>query len=400
MEKLYYKDQYTKDFIAEVLEVKQVGDKFHILLDQTAFFPGGGGQFCDLGEIDSKPVLDVYEEGSNIYHVMEKKPSKIHKVKCSIDWDRREDGMHQHFAQHVLSGCFFKEFNANTVGFHLGTDFSTVDIKGDLDEDKIRKIEVLANEVIRQNIEVEFLTPNKRELKKINLRRDLPNTDEQIRIVKIGELDINACCGVHPRSTKDLRIIKIRKWEKHKGATRIEYLAGKRAVDEVLRRDIYLTKICNYLSCGEEEALKGISNLNEKVEDALSKKRKLEEIVSNYQLKEMIEEATKIGDLSVIRKVYTDEDLKYINKVATKISQYDDAVALMALKSDGKVNLIFACSKNLKNINMSNLLKDAISLVDGRGGGSNHLAQGGGRDNGNLDSVLEYAVMKIKNIIE
>lgn len=399
MEKLYYKDQYLKNFTAEIIEIKEVGDKFHILLDKTAFFPGGGGQFCDLGNIGEHKVIDVYEENGKIYHVLNKKPIKIHKVKCDIDWDRREDGMHQHFGQHVLSGCFYKTFNANTVGFHLGKDISTVDINGYLTEEQIREVEVIANEIIRENIEVETLTPSKKDLKKIWIRRDLPNTDEEIRIVKIGDLDTNACCGVHPKSTADLRMIKIRRWEKSRKATRIEFLAGKRAVDEVLKRDVYLTKICRFLKCSEEESLNGISNLNEKLEESLKQKRKLEEVVANYEVKEMIEKSKKIGNISIIKKIYEDEDLKLINKIATKISENDNTISLMALKSSDKVNLVFASSANLKDISMNTILKDSIILLDGRGGGSNHLAQGGGKNNGNIDSAIDYAIMKIEKML-
>lgn len=396
MEKLYYTNQYIRYFTAEIIDIREIENKFHVLLDKTAFFPGGGGQFGDLGKIDDYEVMSVYEEDKKVYHILDKKPIKIHKVKCSIDWDRREDGMHQHFGQHVLSGCFFKTFNANTTGFHLGNEYSTVDIEGNLDEEKIREIELLANEIIRQNIQVETLLPTKRELKKIWVRRALPNTNEEIRVVKIGDLDTNACCGVHPKSTSELRMIKIKKWEKHKSNTRIEFLAGKRAVDEVLKRDVCLTKICRYLSCSEEDAINGIINLNEKVEDSLSKKRKLEEIVAKYQVKEMVENAKKIGNVSVVKKIYDEEDLKYVNKIANKITEYENNIALLAVRFEEKINLIFACSKNLKTVNMGSLLKDAISLIDGKGGGSQVLAQGGGKNNGNLESTFDYAFMKLE----
>lgn len=396
MEKLYYTNQYIRDFTAEIIEIREIENKFHVLLNKTAFFPGGGGQFGDLGKIDDYEVISVYEEDEKVYHILNKKPIKIHKVKCSIDWDRREDGMHQHFGQHVLSGCFFKTFNANTTGFHLGNEYSTVDIEGNLDEEKIREVELLANEIIRQNIQVETLLPTKRELKKIWVRRALPNTNEEIRVVKIGDLDTNACCGVHPKSTSELRMIKIKKWEKHKSNTRIEFLAGKRAVDEVLKRDVFLTKICRYLSCSEEDAINGIINLNEKVEDSLSKKRKLEEIVAKYQVKEMVENAKKIGNVSVVKKIYDEEDLKYVNKIANKITEDENNIALLAVRFEEKINLIFACSKNLKTVNMGSLLKDAISLIDGKGGGSQVLAQGGGKNNGNLESTFDYAFMKLE----
>ncbi|MEG1310931.1 MAG: DHHA1 domain-containing protein [Romboutsia sp.] len=399
MEKLYYTNQYIKTFTAEIEEILEIDNQFHILLDKTAFFPGGGGQFCDLGKIDVFDVLDVYEKDEKIYHILDKKPIKIHKVKCEIDWNRREDGMHQHFGQHILSGSFFKLFNKNTVGFHLGKDISTVDIEGIITEDEIREAELYANEIISENILVETLTPSKKELKKIWIRRDLPNTAKDIRIVKIGDLDSNACCGVHPKSTLDLRIIKIKRYEKNRNATRIEFLTGKRAIDYSLKRDLSLNNICKYLRCGSEEAIKGINNLHENLETSLKENRKLEEIVSNYELKEIIDNSKKIKNLSVIKKIYNQESIKYVSKLASKITEKDNTIALLGIINEDKVNIIFTCSKNLKDLNMNNLLKDAITLLDGKGGGSTLLAQGGGKNNGNLDSTLDYAFAKLEKFI-
>ena len=399
MEKLYYKDQYIKEFTAEIVDIKEKDSKFYVELDKTAFFPGGGGQFCDTGKIDNHDVIDVCEENGTIYHITTTKPIKIHKVKCLIDWEKREDGMNQHFGQHVLSGCFFKLFNANTVGFHLGREFSTVDINGFLTEDQIRKAEEYANEIIKNDIEVEFLTPERKQLKKLGLRRDLPNTNEQIRVVRIGDLDINACCGVHPKSTLSLRMIKIKKYEKCRNATRIEFLAGKRAVDDSLKNDRYLTEICRYLSSTEKEAISGIKSLHNKLEEIMHTNKKLEEKISKYQIKEMIEEADKIGEISLIKKIYENENVKYISKMASKLVELDNVVALIALKNDDKSNFVFASSKNISNLNMSELIKDAITLVDGRGGGSQFLAQGGGKDNGNIESLLNYAQMKIERTL-
>lgn len=399
MEKLYYIDQYIKEFTAEIEEILEIDNKFHVLLNKTAFFPGGGGQFCDLGKIDVHDVIDVYEKDGKVYHIVEKKPIKIHKVKCAIDFKRREDGMHQHFGQHVLSGCFYTLFKTNTVGFHLGKEISTVDIEGILTLEQIRQAENYANGIIGDNIELETLTPSKKELKKIWIRRDLPDTVDEIRIVKIGDLDSNACCGVHPKSTLDLRMIKIKRWEKNKGATRIEFLAGKRAIDYSLKRDLCVTDICKYLRCGDDEAIKGIKNLHEKVETILSDNKKLEEEVANYEIRDLIDSASKVNDISVVIKTYNDENLKYVSKVASKITEVENTIALIGIKYEDKVNLIFASSKDLKKINMNSLLKDAMTLVDGKGGGSSSLAQGGGKNNGNLETALDYAFTKIEKTI-
>ena len=155
MEKLYYDDPYLRDFTAEIVNIEEHLGKFRVTLDKTAFFPGGGGQSCDTGMIGDHKVIDVYEENDIVYHIVEKKPIKIHNVKCKIDSERRTDGMCQHLGQHVLSGCFFNLFNANTFAIHLGADISTVDIYGVLTEEQIRAAERLANKVIGDALKVE-----------------------------------------------------------------------------------------------------------------------------------------------------------------------------------------------------------------------------------------------------
>ena len=397
MEKLFYLDSYMKNFTAEIEEVEERDSKYHVLLDKTAFFPGGGGQYCDLGTIDNISVVDVYEEDEKIYHVLDKKPNRIHKVKCEINWDRREYGMQHHFGQHVISACFNNEYKAKTVGFHLGSEAATVDIEGFFKENDILKIENMCNDIIRKNIPVEFLNITKKEAKKLKIKEDLSKLSDDIRVVKIDDIDINLCCGVHVKNTLDLRVIKIKKFEKYKKATRIEFLCGTKAIEEMLKRDNYLNKICKLLSSNEEDAYKGIEKLNNKLNEVNKENKRLEEIISNYEIKEMIEEAEKINNMSVVVKIYENKTMNYINKIANKIGEKDDVVGLFALINNDKLNLLFTCSKNLENLDMNDLLKDSIKLVDGKGGGSKVLAQGGGKNNGNIDSLFDYVKIKLKS---
>ncbi|MCI6275975.1 MAG: DHHA1 domain-containing protein [Clostridium sp.] len=397
--KLYYEDQYIKEFKAEIIDIKENDGRFHVVLDQTAFFPGGGGQFCDIGTIENIDVIDVYEDNGIIYHVVEKKPIKIHKVLCKLNWNRRVDGMQQHLGQHVLSGCFFKLFNANTVGFHMGDEISTVDINGHLEESQIREAERFANEIIGENIKVDFLLPDKKELKKLNLRRALPKTNEPIRVVKIGDLDINACCGVHPSSTIELRAIKINRWEKHKSATRIEYVSGNRAVESFFKKDEFSKEVCRYLNCGEESALNAIKNLSSNMKETIDENKKLRLELGDYKIKEMLNNSEEIEDIKVIKNIYQGEDVKNLGKLASRIVESSKAVVLFGVEGEGRANLIFTCSKDIKKLNMNEILKDAITLIDGRGGGNQTLAQGAGKNVSNLNSTMDYAVMKIRQIL-
>lgn len=394
MEKLYYINQYLKEFEAKIIDIKRIDDKFHISLDKTAFFPGGGGQSCDLGELNGRNVLDVYEEKGEIYHVVSHDISDSIIVKGKIDWDRREDGMHQHLAQHVLSGCFFKLFNSNTISIHLGKDVSTVDIIGHLTEEQVRKAEKMANDIIRENILVESFVPTEKELENMNLRRDLPNTEEEIRVVKIGELDINACCGVHPKKTLDLKLIKIKKYEKNKNNTRIEFLAGERAVKDSLYKDKVIKDICNYLSSNEEEALNSIKNLKSNIEDLNNEKRKLEEELINYEIDSIISGLDKENDLIIIDKIFEEKSIDYIRKLANKLVDRSNIICLFATINNNKSNILFACSKEVKEMNMGQLLKESIKEINGKGGGSKILAQGSGENIG-----IEKYINSIKNKI-
>ncbi|WP_394888224.1 alanyl-tRNA editing protein [Clostridium butyricum] len=400
MEKLYYDDPYLRDFTAEIVNIEEHLGKFRVTLDKTAFFPGGGGQSCDTGMIGDHKVIDVYEENDIVYHIVEKKPIKIHNVKCKIDSERRTDGMCQHLGQHVLSGCFFNLFNANTFAIHLGADISTVDIYGVLTEEQIRAAERLANKAIGDALKVESFIPTKSELKKLTLRRALPNTKEDIRIVKIGDdFDINACCGLHPKSTLDLRLIKIKKFEKHKEGTRIEFLSGNRAIEDSYKKDEFQNSICKYLNCNENEAVNGIKNLNNNLKEANEINKSLNITLANYQVKELIDNAETVGEFKIIKSIFDNENLKYINNLTSKLVETPNTVTLMAVKSEDKVNLIFACTKGIKEIKVNEVLKDAISLIDGKGGGSPFMAQGAGKNNANLDGALDYAFNKIKEMI-
>ena len=405
-EKLFYKNQYLKEFEGDIVKIAEKEGKCAIVLDKTAFFPGGGGQWGDTGTLEGERIIDVYEEQGEIYHLLEENSktgvSKFKvgdKVKGIIDWNRRLDGMQHHLGQHLLSGCFFTLFNANTTSIHIGKDICTVDIIGHLEENQIREAEEYANSIIKERVQVDMFVPSKQELKKLKLRRALPKSNEEIRIVKIGDLDINACCGVHPSNTLDLQLIKIKGYEKHKGNTRIEYLTGERAVKDTLKEEKLLKELCNILTAGQGDAISTLLSLKDNLKLAREENKKIKMTLGNYQLKELLQEGEKIGDITVVSKIFTEENMKYLNKLATDLSQEDNRIILFALKDRDKCNLLFAASKNIKEVKMNDLLKNAITLVDGKGGGTPLLAQGGGKNPINLEGAIEYAIRKLKEVL-
>ncbi|MEG0387519.1 MAG: alanyl-tRNA editing protein, partial [Niameybacter sp.] len=170
MSKLYDANPYQKNFIAEVVDVVEKDSTYHIVLDQTAFYPESGGQPADTGFIEDCEITYVYEENDRIYHVSHKKPIKIHKAKCHINWHRRFDHMQHHMAQHLLSACLFEDYQAKTLSFHLGQETCTLDIDLVLLRGQLTQAEARVNALIQDNLEITILYPTKQELKKLPLK--------------------------------------------------------------------------------------------------------------------------------------------------------------------------------------------------------------------------------------
>lgn len=399
MEKLYYKNPYLTEFVADIIDIIERDNSFHLVLDKTYFYPEGGGQPSDIGYIGSSPISYVYEDGGNIYHITDTKPSRLKEVKCNIDWDKRYDHMQQHLGQHILSAVLVELFNANTIGFHLSQEYSTIDIDKPITDDDFKEAEGLANKIISDNIGVQVLYPTEEELKQLPLRKLPPETDGQIRLIKIGNLDINACCGTHPNSTIEVQLIKLNKWEKHREGMRIEFLCGARAVNDYTLKHKEIRGLANLLSVNESDLLGEVDRINKELKEVNGEVRFLRNQVADFTVEKMVTDADLVNNVKVIKKIYRDVDLKYINTLTSKLLAYPNLIGLFGAENGDKAQLIFVRSRDLNIIRMDELLQDTISLIDGRGGGSPFSAQGGGKNNNNLESCLDYAYNRVKNSI-
>ena len=146
--KPYYEDVYKKEFTAKVLECGECEKGFAVILDQTAFYPEGGGQPCDLGTLNGIAVLDVQEKDGEIVHYTKEAVEAGSEVIGKIDWDRRFDLMQQHSGEHIVSGLVHEAYGYDNVGFHMSSDVITVDLSGVLTEAQLAEIEAETNQKI------------------------------------------------------------------------------------------------------------------------------------------------------------------------------------------------------------------------------------------------------------
>ena len=228
--KLYQVDQDVLKFTSRVRSVKEKEDGVYITLESTYFYPEGGGQPADQGTINGKEVLDVFTEGEEIWHKLASFSGlTIHMpVECVIDQKVREDHSIQHTAQHVLTAVLKDQLGVETVSFHMGKAYATIDTDLEIDEEMRLQSETEVNALIGKNLPVSTYYRDKYNLGDIPLRKAV-QVDSNIRIVQIGDIDWCGCGGTHVKSLKDLRLFKITSVEKYKGGSRIYYVAGERA---------------------------------------------------------------------------------------------------------------------------------------------------------------------------
>lgn len=227
--KLYYEDSHLKEFSSFVTGCAQVKDGWAVTLEQTAFYPTGGGQNCDLGVLDGANVLDVREQEDTVIHLCDAPLEVGTMVSGTIDWERRFDHMQQHSGEHLVMGQLYKKYGYHNVGFHMGTGLVTIDLDGPVTWEELMEIEANANAVIWQNLPVKCWYPSPEELAEIPYRskKQLP---WPVRIVDFPGADVCACCGTHVKYTGEIGLVKFVSCIKFKEGVRIEMASGQRAM--------------------------------------------------------------------------------------------------------------------------------------------------------------------------
>ena len=363
-EKLYYENAYTSDFYASVISTQSIDGGYDVILDKTAFFPEEGGQSADTGYIAESRVLNVYEKDGVIHHITDTEPT-LGEHWCSVDFDSRFEKMQCHTAEHILCGIIHSLFGFDNVGFHLGDDEVTFDVSGVLDRDQLDRVEEMANEVVFSNIQVEAFFPPERRLPYIKYRSKL-DIAEGVRLVRIGEVDICACCAPHVSSTGEIGIIKILDFMKHRGGTRIWMTAGKRALIDYRRRYENIKKISGMLSAPQSDVavtLEGYISDCEEMKAALKSAR-----LKIAELYAMTVKPTE-GNLIILLPDLTIPELIAFSNIANKRV---GKITVALSGNDGDYKYVISSS----SVDLSTLSKDINAVLCGRGGGRAEMLQG------------------------
>lgn len=377
-EKLYLQNPYLKEISAFIVEQYYRDGKHHIILDRTIFFPHmSGGQPGDKGTINGQEVLISYEEGDNIVHILENRIyTDKDRVTIEIDWERRLDLMQQHTGQHLLSSVFLKLLNCDTVGFYIGTEYVYIDLDiSEISLEDCNKVEYLVNKIIQSNFEIKSYIIDSKEVSKLPLIKQ-PSVDNNIRIVEIDSYDYSPCSGTHLNYTGELGIIKIRKWEKYKDYTRLEFVCGSRALQDYSWKNQYIKEISLLLSSKDRDVLDRVNKLyNDR--DLLGKEnRALRESIYQYKAQSLVQKGHQIQDRNYIFETFENKDSKEIELISNYINRnYDNVIQVYIIKHETHGQFIVKRSNNL-DINLRLLYEELASKYKTKGGGSPLAIQG------------------------
>lgn len=390
---LFRLDVNMRECEASIIEFDRENNT--IILDKTIFFPEGGGQSSDIGYlyklgntgIPAVKVIDVKENGEFPLHRIAATDeqgelpefTKGERLLLKIDWAHRFDNMQRHCGEHILSGIIYREIRGVNRGFHMGSDYMTIDISmeenpdlKEISSELLAKIEYEANKVIWRNLPVITRHFDKKDdAIKLPLRKK-PDIESDIRIVSIGSFenaaDCVACCGTHPESTGHVGLIKLFKIEPYKGMFRLYCEAGERAYKDYAKKHEITQGIAVDLSCGVEDLPERFGGLKQRIselnEQLLKAKRTL---IDEYLKDEELQSCAHFdgNGIKIIYKSYPTLGDKEILRIGGALNLADNVI-FAATGEDGQTLFVFS---NGEKLNCGELIKNNAGIYDGKGGG-------------------------------
>ena len=364
--KLFAENPYLTRFTAKVISCESGKDGFDIVLDQTAFYPEGGGQPADQGILNGCIIVtDVHEKNGVITHHCTGALDAGSEIGGEINWGRRFDHMQQHSGEHIFSGILHSLTGFENVGFHMGSDTVTVDFSGEVSDEVARQVETLANHYIYSDAPVDIRLYNQEELKELTYRskKEIPG---DVRIVSFPGADCCACCGTHVQSAGQIGLLKVLSNQKFRGGSRIEIIAGKRAFDYLTHLHLQNTVISQVLSAKPLETADAVIRMKNELAAEKLRAATLEEQLNAFRAAEYEGK----GDVLLMEAEMNSESLR---RLAVAIGERCGGRCAVFAGTDGNYKYAVRLAEGADERTFAKEMNTALS---GRGGGRDGFIQG------------------------
>ena len=388
-DKLFYQDSHMREFEAEVISCEPVEGKdgrYEAVLDQTAFFPEGGGQYADHGTLGGASVLDVQERDGRVFHITDGALEPGMRVKGILDWEERFMKMQQHTGEHIVSGLVHARFGYDNVGFHLGSEDCTMDFNGEITREELREIEMEANRAVWKNLEVQVLYPSAEEAGEMEYRSKI-EIEGQIRIVVIPGYDVCACCAPHVKRTGEIGMIKLTNVQRYKGGVRVTMLCGIRALKDYELKQEQTLEISALLCAKTEEAAAAVKRLKEECSDLKYQITEKDRLLAAYRADLVPDEEEAV---CIFTEDIAGEAMRLLmNRVLEKERKL--CAVFYGNDADG-YRYVIGSRKN----DMRVFVKEFNAAFSGRGGGKPEMVQGTAK--GSASEMREWIFEKAGNM--
>jgi alanyl-tRNA synthetase len=371
---LFEADPYLRECDAVVREILALPEGQGVVLDKTVFYPEGGGQPADRGTLNGRPVFDVTEQGDAIVHVLEGGFLKTgDPVRGILDWDRRFDHMQQHSGQHLLSQAFVRILEADTASFHLGSDDATIDIvAGDPSWESMIMVENEANRIVFENREIRIVRRSAHDLDAVPLRKR-PALTGDVRLVEIHDYDWSLCCGTHVRRTGEIGLIKILRWEKYKGGSRVHFVCGGRALGDYRQKSALARSASQILTAGENEIVDLLEKWRDERKASEKRIQALLDQVLEAEADGLIHASKSAGSARLVSALFRDRNPQEVQALVRKLVRSPNVIAIVGTIQD-RATVFFARSADLA-LDVRVLQQAASEAMNGKGGGNAAWAQ-------------------------
>lgn len=386
--KIYRENSYLQNLKSKVINCKEVNNLYEIILDKTIFYPHmSGGQPKDEGTINNIKVINVFERDDEIIHIVSE--PIIGEVDLLIDFQTRFDYMQQHTGQHILSCVFADTYNGKTIGFHLSSDYTTIDIDIDVDDIMVENVELLSNQIVYDNRNIIEKNLTYDDAINTDLRKP-PKKLDYLRIIEIVGKDKIACGGTHVKCTAEVGLIKIIKAEKYKSGTRIEFLCGKRALKDYMSKHNDMSTLSHLLTCRTDMIVDNICKIKNENKDFKKDISLLRNQLNKYRIEDFKSDLILHDNINFIIKKTNDFDLKELRLISSNIIEEDSFVVIFICEYNHQLSITLSQSKNL-NCDLKYIFEECKAIANIKGGGNKYLIQGTSDSINKIDDCFKLA---------
>lgn len=402
---LFYQEPYDTQFEAHVLGTYEN----NVILDQTLFYPEGGGQPSDIGylEIRGEKIKVLHAEKVNntvLHRVNEEDIQKVHPYKGQIiggqiDLQRRQALTRNHTATHLVIAAARKVLGDHVwqAGAQKGVKKSRIDISHykRIKPEELQEIELLANKLVMDNIGINTFWMDRTAAEKkygFILYQGGVVPGMNIRTVEVEGTDVQACAGTHCNKTGDVGIIKILKTERiQDGVERIEFSAGEAAIESVQNNDNILKESADIFKVTPEQLPKTCDRFFNEWKSFKNEINRLKNQMAELKMKTLVGKSKKIGDLKILEDMI-DADMGEMQKMALDLTDGDGEFDVVLLGNlEGKIVGTSSVQAIKEGIKINEIIKEAASIIGGGGGGRPNLAQGAGPKAEKMQEALDFA---------